>query len=62
MLWEQVNYSDGGASFPQPTFQVAFSILHPADISKLPDKKSDWITLVPWINVRNIIKLGYVLE
>jgi hypothetical protein len=38
MLHEQAHYHDGGANFPQSTFQVAFFIPHPAYVSKLPDK------------------------
>jgi hypothetical protein len=38
MLYEQVHYCDGGASFLQSTFQVAFFISHTADISEPPDK------------------------
>jgi hypothetical protein len=41
MLCEQAHYHYRGASFPQSTFQVAFFILHPADVSKLPDKNLD---------------------
>jgi hypothetical protein len=41
MLCEQAHYRDGGASFPQSTFRVAFFIPHPTDISELPDKNLD---------------------
>jgi hypothetical protein len=41
MLREQVH---GGASFLQLTFQVAFFVLHPTDVSEPPDKNPDYLT------------------
>jgi hypothetical protein len=41
MLCEQVHHHDGGASFPQSTFQVSFFVLLAADVSELPDKSPD---------------------
>jgi hypothetical protein len=41
MLSEQAHYRDGGASFPQSRFQVAFFALHPTDMSEHPDKNLD---------------------
>jgi hypothetical protein len=40
----QAHYRGGRASFPQSTFWVIFFILHPADVSKPPDKISDSLT------------------
>lgn len=39
-LHEQANYRDE-ATFPQSTFQVAFFVSHPTDVSEMPDKNSD---------------------
>jgi hypothetical protein len=38
MLCEQAHYHDGEDSFLQSTFQVAFFVPHPADVSEPPDK------------------------
>jgi hypothetical protein len=44
MLCQQAHYRDGGTSFPQSTFQVAFFIPHPTGVSELPDKILDCLT------------------
>jgi hypothetical protein len=44
MLCEQAHYHDGGASFLQSTFQVAFFVLHPTDVSEPLDKNLDYLT------------------
>jgi hypothetical protein len=41
VLCEQEHYHDGEANFPQSTFQVAFVLLHPTDVSELPEKDPD---------------------
>jgi hypothetical protein len=47
MLCEQVHYCDGGASFPQSTFQVAFFVPHPAEVSELRDKNLNYLADLP---------------
>jgi hypothetical protein len=43
-LYEQAHCHDGGASLLQSKFQVAFFVLHPTDVSKLPDKNINFLT------------------
>jgi hypothetical protein len=38
---EWAHYHDGGASFPQSTFQVVCFVLHLADVSEPPEKSLD---------------------
>lgn len=44
MVCEQVQYHDGGASFPQSTNQVTFLVPNPTDISEQPGKNIDFLT------------------